>query len=233
MKDSVGFIIKANRLFDYYDKELSLYSLLSKKIKTKIKGFLLCFLIMCVLTLALPAFDVLYIFIFLLVPLGVSFWGRKLVQSISKHLKENFPEYAPLLKDKIIDFDKEFIAAYKCNMLAIKLREPGINIEGRDLNTLIEYYEEQGNHTFSTLWWPISFFLVIVFPLWENLIGKVYDLNESIGLIILLLVILVSLLSFLSLLFKGLIDMFYLSKANKYKGIAKTLKLIKLMYVEE
>lgn len=226
MRSAVEFITKTNILFTYYCEELLKSKLIANRTISNLAKISL-FLLGCTFILVIVSLfnDILwfYLSLCLLVP-GLSLGIFSLKKS-RRYILNNFPEYEVLIGDNTSNYEGDFIKAYKCDMVLKKILELDIDISGRSLDELIHYYERNSDSIKVEKWWPIPLAIAIAFPVWNEFISKLFAF--SIGSIAFIIISVITTF-YISTITNGLLRTFYLSKANKYKNLADTLRLVKI-----
>lgn len=230
LNNAVEFIAKTNILFNYYNEELSNFKLIStKKIALIAKSSLIFFVSVLILTFSLIVNDFLWVKILTILAAVLGFTLGWLALKKSKtHIKKTYPTYEALIGDKLSNYDGDFVKAYRCDMMYSKLTDLKIT-SSSTLDEIIGFYNRKSDGIKLDRWWPISLAIAIAFPVWNEFISKTFEIKSD---RVIFIAGSVFVMSYLSIFANSLLKTFYLSKANKYNGLAETLKMVKVIYFD-
>ncbi|OAB44517.1 hypothetical protein [Paenibacillus glacialis] len=226
MSNAVEFIVKTNILFEYYKDELLTSKLIANN-RVRIWAIFALFFIFSGVILLLLNFlfkSNPMLFITSLGSTSIGIYLTKVAIKKSEELSRNsYPEYDSLNQD-------DFIQAYRCDKIREKIVELEIPISDQILGEIINYYERKGETIKLNKWWPITLAIVILLPLWNEFISHLFDFGIGSFMFMFLSVIG---LFYISTFITGLLKTFYLSKANEYKNLAESMKLVKVLLLRE
>lgn len=222
---SVEFIVKTNILFEHFNENLLGYKLKTNK-KLRLLGiFALGFMffgfLSLILSLYFPNIFLWLAIIFMIIGIVI---GKKTIDGSKEFTSKSFPEY-----DSLRDID-DFVKAYRCDSMINKFQELQIPSSNHFIDEIISMYERKAEAIKADKWWPITIAAAIIFPLWTEFISKIFDFSIG-GIVFMFLA--AGALIFLSVMINDVLKTIYLSKANTFLDFANTMRMVKVLMLDE
>lgn len=138
-------------------------------------------------------------------------------------LKKNYPEYRPLMSNKLFKYNREVLFAIRCDKLYLFLKNN--RFHSKDLDSLIQYYSDYGDLIKKRRWTPIAIFTTLAFPIWNATVSKFFYSDEIIFMFIIPLSILLLVLLIWNT--RNMIEQLFFTKETNNLELANILKTIK------
>ncbi|MBO2942788.1 hypothetical protein JJQ72_02155 [Paenibacillus sp. F411] len=151
------------------------------------------------------------------------------VKESNKYIAERYPFYKNLFNDKTTKaLNEEVLTALRCDLIYESISTWSIDL--KNLEELIDYYELKGQELKNTKWYPITLWALIIFPVYAEFIATLYNpTNTFLEKVLLLLALLLggTLLFWYINKFRLILNAVLLFEADKYKELARVLRIIK------
>lgn len=231
-KHSVHNILMNNKIYDYCFKTLSLRNTI---FSTSARYFEIISLVSITTSLIMYIYGATqsfssdeeipsYIPIYLISSFFFGLGSHQISVLLSRSfLKKNYPEYKPLMNNKLFRYNGEVLFAIRCDKLYLFLKNNKFHSE--DLDSLIQYYSDHGDSIKKRRWTPIAIFTTLAFPIWNTTVSRFFYTDE----IIFMLIIPLSIFLLVLLIWntRNMIEQLFFTKETNNLEIAKILKTIK------